>query len=45
MKIAYKKSTRTEKTNCLVINLFFNRKSPTLKEIHYALTQFPGRFA
>ncbi|MBB3969220.1 hypothetical protein [Mucilaginibacter phyllosphaerae] len=42
MKIAYKKSNKTENDTCLVINL---RKLPTLKEIHYALTEFPGRFA
>ncbi len=45
MKIVYKKTSRTKKATCQVINLFFNRLSPTLKEIHYAYTHFPGRFA
>jgi hypothetical protein len=45
MKIVYKKPSKTKKAICPVINLFFNRLSPTLKDIHYAYTQFPGRFA
>jgi len=43
MKIVYKKST--VKNACKVVQLSVQSRIPTLKEIHFALTQFPGIIA